>query len=514
MNATNLGTLADLLLEQGLLAAGSPLADPSEPSRDVRVLGCAHDSRAVEPGNVFVCKGVRFEPRFLAAAEAAGAVAYVCDEALAGELARVAPGLPQLACRDVRRAMSLVARAAWGYPDRDLHVVGVTGTKGKTTVTYMLRSILDGDEPGSRAGLLGSVEYYDGASRGRSPNTTPEAPELFRRLANAADHGLTMVMEVSSQGLKYGRVEGVSFDVAALTNIGRDHISPVEHPTLEDYVASKMRSFEHAGSAVVQLGLMGRDDVAAACEGLEVTTFDACDPAADVWASDVRPEGGGTAFTAHVPGWERAMSVALPGSFNVENALCAIAVAWRLGVDADRIAAGLARTRVPGRMERVASESGDLVAIVDYAHNGQSFERFFESVREQYPGWPVVSVFGCTGVKGLERRLQMPPVAARDSRLLVYTEDDPGTEPLSDIIRDMVSVTPPDARYEVVEDRTRAIFRAVEVAGGWAAEEGRALVCLLGKGAEDRMLTAEGPVPRELDAEVVARAIRERDARR
>ncbi|MCI1318332.1 MAG: UDP-N-acetylmuramyl-tripeptide synthetase [Atopobiaceae bacterium] len=474
--------------------------------------GAAHDSRAVLPGNVFICKGERFRPAFLAKAAEMGASAYVCEAGAAPELAQAAPGLPALVVSDVRDAMPVVAREAWGRPDERLKIVGLTGSKGKTTTTYMLRSIIDGGVPGSKAGLLGSVEYYDGEGSGPSPNTTPEAPELFRRLSNAADHGLTMVMEVSSQGLKYGRVEGIRFDIAGLTNIGRDHISPVEHPTFEDYVASKMRIFDGAGEAVVLRDLRRMEQVARALEPVsQVSDFAPADREADVWGSDVVPGASGTRFVAHTPAWEQEMALSIPGLFNVDNALCAIAIATRLGIGPDQIRAGLLATSVPGRMERVSSVTGDVVAIVDFAHNGQSFKKFFESVSQEYPGRFIVSVFGCTGVKGIERRTQMPPVACAYSDLCIYTEDDPGTEPLEQIVAGMVAATPEGARYEVVPDRVEAIGRAVEAAGESAAAGRPALVCVLGKGEEARMLRPEGPVPCEEDKAIVARALTERD---
>ena len=203
----------------------------------------------------------------------------------------------------------------------------------------------------------------------------------------------------------------------------------------------------------------------------------------------------------------------MPGLFNVDNALCAIALACMLGIGPEQIRAGLLRTRVPGRMESVASATGDVVAIVDFAHNGQSFSKFFESVSQEYPDRKIVTVFGCTGIKGLERRVQMPPVACAYSDLCIYTEDDPGKEPLQDIFDGMLAATPEGANVELVNDRVEAIGHAVDVADTWAREGTKALVCVLGKGEEVRMLRASGPEPCEEDKVIVERFVRMRDER-
>ena len=507
----NLSQLAACLEELGMLSEKTHVAS-AEAYQNVKIFGAAHDSRAVLHGNVFICKGVAFKPAFLPAALEKGAVAYVCEEGLADALAEVAPGVPAIVVRDVRAAMPHVASFCWGRPEKRLPIVGVTGSKGKTTTTYMLRSILDGGEPGSRAALLGSVEYFDGVEGGMSPNTTPEAPELWHRLSNAANCGLTMVMEVSSQGLKYGRVEGLEFEIAAVTNIGRDHVSPVEHPSLEDYVASKLKIFTQCRRAVVGLATEHLDEILAAAAGLdELRTFGLAGSGADYWASDITPGVGGTRFVAHTPEWTAQLTLGIPGIFNVDNALCAIALAQMLGVGEEHIRAGLLATRVPGRMESVSSANGDVIGIVDFAHNGQSFQKFFESVSQEYPQRKIVTVFGCTGVKGLERRVQMPPVACAFSNLCIYTEDDPGKEPLQQIFDGMLAATPEGAAVELVEDRDQAIRRAIEVAGSWVDEGFEALVCVLGKGEEVRMLRANGPEPCDEDKVIVARWIAERD---
>ena len=503
MNTTNFAALGQLLAKKGLLINTCNI-----PATAPLVCGADCDSRVVEPGHLFICKGARFNARFLTAALEAGAVGYLCDESLAPELAHVAPNTPALVTSDIRSAMALVSAAAWGYPNERMRVAGITGTKGKTTVAHFVRTILDAGEPGSRAATLGTLETYDGVEQFVSRNTTPEAPDLWRHLAHAADHGLDMVMEVSSQGLKYQRVEGLSYDIAAFLNIGVDHVSPIEHPTFDDYLASKLKIFERAQVALVNARMDPAHaprifKAAGACNTVLCFSLDGkttCDQQPDYWASNIEPCADGMAFVAHTPQWSSPARIALTGMFNVENALAAIAIAQTLGCDQTAIVSGLASCRVPGRMDVVTSANKRVVAVVDYAHNGMAVEQVMSSVRQSYPNHYVVAVFGATGGKGAERRFEMPPAAAPYANHLVFTEDDAGPEPVERICAQMVDATPAGTSCEVVLDREQAIRHALDLA---RSSEKPAVVCVLGKGHEARQLRADGPVPIVPDGELV-----------
>ena len=501
MDTTTLKALGELLAEKGLLSSTANLDDPAAL---VSVTGADCDSREVRPGHIFVCKGSSFRPAYLTSALDAGAVGYLCEEEHAAELAAAAPDVPALVTGDIRSAMALVSAEAWGHPNRRMRVAGITGTKGKTTVAFFVRSILDGDEPRSHAAMLGTLETYDGVERHPSRNTTPEAPDLWRHLSHAADSGLDMVMEVSSQGLKYQRVEGVAFDVAAFLNIGVDHVSPIEHPTFEDYLASKLRIFENARTAVVNASFdpAHAEQILAAARACDrVVTFGMdAETGADVWASDVQPKAGGISFVVHTPVWTRPAHISLSGLFNVENALAAVAIASELGCSPEQIVAGLERCRVPGRMDVVTSDDGRLTAIVDYAHNGMSVASVLSAVRESHPDHYIVAVFGATGGKGAERRFEMPPAAAPYADHLVFTEDDAGPEPVEKICSQMVEATPAGTSCEVVLDRQEAIRHAFDL----ARAAGRpAVVCALGKGHEARQLRTNGPAPMIPDGDLV-----------
>ena len=472
------------------------------------VRGMAIDSRAVEEGNLFVCKGAGFRPAFLESAVAAGAAAYLCEGvgeglSIPSELVAAAAVTPALVVSDVRRAMALVAPVIYRHPEDQLHVVGITGTKGKSTVAYMLRSILvaAGQEPS----ILGSIETDDGKVRYESHNTTPEAPDLWRHLRNTVDAGRrTMVMEVSSQGLKYDRVLGLPFEIGCFLNIGRDHISGVEHPDFEDYFASKLRIFNQCEVAVVNLASDHVDRVLQAAKSAPCVATFAVEHAGEgshggkAWpveplftASGVTQlPTGGLAFIVRERAaegeiaCEERIELGMPGLFNVDNALAAISMARLLGVGYDAIRAGLARIRVPGRMELVSSADGHVLAIVDYAHNELSFETLFKSVKAEYPDRRVVALFGAPGGKAHERREALPRVAGAYADHLVYTEEDPAHDRVEDICAELVKNTPAGVSHEVILDREQAVTTVLE----------RALACgepsvvlLLAKGDEETM---------------------------
>ena len=508
MNTITLAQLVSTLEEEHLLVKA-----PANEMLATTIAGAACDSRVVRPGNLFICKGVAFRSSFLVAAQKAGAVAYLCDEAHAQELHDILPDMPALVVNDVRRAMALVSADAWGHPDLHLDVLGVTGTKGKSTVAYMVRSILEGNDPYSRAAIMGSIETYDGIEREESHNTTPEAPDLWRHLANAVKSGHNpVVMEVSSHGLKYDRVLGLHLAIGGWLNIGRDHISPTEHPNFEDYLESKLKIFSLSRIAVINLGTdyLGRVlSAARQCE--KVVTVSAHGPisagvAADYWAFDITPSFGSISFIAHTPRWTERITLGMAGLFNVENALIAIAFADLIGESLDAICDGLALARVPGRMEISPASTRHVIGLVDYAHNKLSYQRFFESVTKEFPNRKISVVLGAPGGKAQERRRELPEEAAKWADLLVYTEEDPGRERVEDICAEMAANTPKGQDYRVICDRTEAIRYVTQLA---QESQDDWLVCLLAKGDETDQHVGEEFVPMVPDGDVFARAMRE-----
>ncbi len=500
MNATTLAALAQTLADRGLLVTAHLLGQEDAPITSV-----ASDSRFARPDSLFICKGVAFKHAYLQSAIDKGAIGYLCDENRAAELAAFAPDCPSIVTTDegFRGAMGLVSPEAWGHPDLDVPILGITGTKGKSTCAYMLRAIVDAAYGDGRCGVMGSIDMYDGIENTESVNTTPEAPDLWRHVANARDSHLNAIaMEVSSQGLKYNRVDGLHLTAGAFLNLGRDHISAIEHPDFEDYFASKLRIFEHTNVGIVNLETDRAPEVLASAQRCErVVRFAASGrhtPVgdADIWATNIVPEVGYVHFVAHTPTWEGLVTLSMPGLFNVDNALAAIALCAELGIGEDAVREGLAHVRVPGRMELIPTFDPRVIGLVDYAHNKLSYQRFFSSVAEEFPGKAIIAVFGAPGCKAYERRTELPQEAAKWSDVLIYTEEDPAYDPVEEICEQMAAATPEGARYEVICDREEAIARSVELA--FEFEQG-AVVCLLAKGDETRQHRGSKFVPVESD---------------
>lgn len=457
------------------------------------------DSRAVAPRTLFVCKGAAFKPAYLADAAARGACAYVAGEPIGG------CGLPGIAVDDVRRAMARIACAFFGDPSGRLRVVGITGTKGKTTATFYADAVLRA-RGGAPSAMLTGVVTDDGMGRAPSHNTTPEAIELQRHLANAVRAGCdAAVMEVSSQGLKYDRTLGTRFEVGVFTNIAEDHISPVEHPTFEDYFASKLRLFSQCACAVVNLETDRRDAVlAAARTAPRLLTYAArAGLGADVFPTRCARAGEGRwDLEVATPSGAFALRFGGLGCFNVSNALAAVAACEALGVDHAAMARGLADVHVPGRMERYDAPDGSLVGIVDYAHNEMSMEALLKCVRAEFPGREVTVVFGATGNRGTHRRPGLGRAAGRNADRIVLTEDDPADVPVAEICAEIgEAIRAQGGDYRVVEDRAEAVHEA------FAGARRPAVVVVAGKGAEDSILRAGGLQRCATDAELVCREL-------
>lgn len=500
MNAHTLSDYLELFRREGLLPE-----EPSRPlplERPVALVSC--DSQQVAPGTLFVCKGRHFREEYLRQAAAQGAFCYLSQQ----EYPDVS--IPCIRVSDIRLAMARAAALYYGNPWEKLDIAGITGTKGKSTTAYYVKSILDQhtrDRSGEN-GLISSIDTYDGAERFESHLTTPEPLELHRHFANAAEHGLKyFVMEVSSQALKYRRVEGVRFSVACFLNIDYDHISPIEHPDWEDYFASKLRIFRQCRAAVVNLDAKHADRALAAASGAERTvTFSQQDPGADIYGYDVHRDGEGIAFRVRTAAFDRQFRLGMPGLFNVQNALAAIAICTLFGVSQRDIYVGLMRARVPGRMEVYANANRRIVAIVDYAHNALSFEKLFQSVREEYAGWSVSIVFGCPGKKALDRRRDLGELAGRYAQHVYLTEEDPGEEDAGTICRQIAAfVAAHNCPYTILLNRDDAIRAAVMDA------KPNTVILVTGKGAETREKRGLDYIPVPSDVEYVKQALQEYD---
>ncbi len=476
---------------------------------NLNVESVSYNSREVTQNTLFFCKGLHFKEQFLRDALNKGAVAYV-------SVKKYDVDAPCITVSDIRKALYLAANYFYDNAWEKLNLIGITGTKGKSTTAYFIKYILDEwlmNNGGKESGLASTLEIYDGIVREESTLTTPEPFELHKHFSNAVKSGTEFfTMEVSSQALKYGRTEGVHFKVGGYLNIGIDHISAVEHPDFEDYFNSKMKIFTQCDTAVVNMDSDKSGDVLKnACNAKKVVTFSTRNENADVYGYDIHKVGSNTVFTVRTDAFAEEMTLSMPGLFNVDNALCAIGICKELGVPVEYIKKGLSVAKTSGRMEIYESKDKKIAVIVDYAHNKLSFENIIDSVKKEYEGRPVSMLFGCPGNKALIRRKDMGEVSGKLADFVYVTEDDPAEENIADICKEITSYI--DAvggsdKYKVIFDRGEAIKTAIEDV------EDTAIIILAGKGAETHQKRGLVSEPYESDAFFAKKYLKEYDERK
>jgi UDP-N-acetylmuramoyl-L-alanyl-D-glutamate--2,6-diaminopimelate ligase len=417
---------------------------------DVEVSGLAYSSRSVLPGTLFFCvAGFRADGHdFAPDAVARGAVALVCQRPLG-------LGVPEVIVDDVRAAMGPAAARFYGDPTAELEVIGVTGTNGKTTTAFLVRHLLEAG--GRQTGLLGTVKRVVGGVEEEVERTTPEAIDLqatFRAMLDGGDRACAM--EVSSHALELGRVAGIRFACRIFTNLTQDHLD--FHETMEAYFAAKRRLFEDAGLSVVNVDDEYGRRIAAE---VECVTF-GVEREADYRARDVEFDLMGSRFVCETPHGELELSSPLPGLFNVQNVLGAVAAARSVGVAGEAIAAAMPSFgRVPGRFEPV-DEGQDFGVLVDYAHTPEALENVLAAAREVTRGRLHV-VFGAGGDRDRGKRPLMGEAARRLADRVLVTSDNPRSEEPEAIVDAIMEGAGPEAERET--DRRRAIARAIETAG-------------------------------------------------
>ena len=460
----------------------------------VEISGLAYSSGSVAPGHLFFCvPGFKADGHdFAPDAVERGAAALVCERPLG-------LGVPEHVVDDVRSAMGPIAARFHGDPTATLRVVGVTGTNGKTTTTYLIRAILEA--AGERTGLLGTVTSIVGGREEAVERTTPEAIDLqesFRRMLEAGD--TACAMEVSSHALELRRTDGIRFASRVFTNLTQDHLD--FHPDMEAYFLAKRRLFDGEGPAIVNADDgYGRQ----LAEELTGATTYAIDREADYRASDVRFDPGGSEFTCSTPDGEVRIATRLPGLFNVSNALAAAAAARSLGVPLDTVVSALAQAgRVPGRFEPV-DEGQPFTALVDYAHTPDSLENVLRAARQITRGRLHV-VFGAGGDRDSAKRPLMGRAASELADRVIVTSDNPRSEDPEAIVDQIMEGAGAGAEREV--DRRRAIELAVSTAGPGD------VVVVAGKGHEQGQEFESGRKEPFDDVTVVREALRSRVAAR
>ncbi len=483
----------DILRLRGLLISQSDVPC------DKPVAGLTFDSREAGKDTLFICKGKNFDCRYLSDAARQGAVAYVSERKYD------AVDIPFMLVSNIRKAMPVLASLYFDDAPSRLIKIGITGTKGKTTTAYFIRSVLDSYLKNGTA-VISSVQTFDGVVSEESHITTPEAVEFYRHCSNAVSSGIThLVSEVSSQALKYDRVDGIIFDVGVFHNFGKDHISPGEHDSEEDYFRSKLRLFSQCKTALINTGSDRYDEIIRCAfeSGCRVVRY-GTDKDADYRMSDFRSDDDrlGGSFTVSDPdGNSERVRFSIPGTFNAENALCAYSVCRELGIPRDDIVKGIASARVPGRMEVFDSRDGKVRAIVDYAHNEMSFRSLYESIESDFPGSPIITVFGCPGGKAYQRREDLGKCSGAHSALTVLTEEDPAFESVCGICGEIAAhVEREGGKYLIVPDRDEAIKRAFCEAGKLP---GKVVVAITGKGDEEFMKRGGGVEHVKSDVSIV-----------
>lgn len=443
-------------------------------SLDREVCDVIYDSRKLVENCLFVCiKGVvRDGHEFAPEADAQKASVIIVEEPVKAEHATV------IQVKDSRYAMALISAAYFDYPAEKMKMIAITGTKGKTTTTYMVKSILE--QVGYKVGLIGTIGIITGTETIPATHSTPESYLLQKYLHMMAENGCdVVVMEASSQGFKMHRTAGIMYDLGIFTNLEKDHIGPGEHEDMNEYMACKGMLFKQC-----KKGIVNGDDahleqvlVGHICE---IETFGFNDKA-DYRASDVQlvNNGGYHGISYHVNGkMDFDVEISIPGKFNVYNSLTAIAICSNFDIDIEKTKKALKSVSVKGRVEPV-KVSDEFGLMIDYAHNAMALESVLKTLKEYKPG-RLVCVFGCGGNRSRDRRFEMGEVSGTLADLTIITSDNPRFEEPMDIIKDIeTGIKKTTGEYVVVPDRKEAIRYAI--ANGKPGD----LIILAGKGHED-----------------------------
>ena len=425
---------------------------------DIEITELINDSRKVTDGSVFVCISGAVSDGHAYVQEVAdkGAAAVIVEKDV-----EAPEDLTVIRVEDTRYALALMSCAYFGYPAEKLKVIGITGTKGKTTTTYMVKSILEG--VGHKVGLIGTIEAIIGDKTIPANNTTPESYTIQKYFAQMVDAGCdSVVMEVSSQGLMLHRTAGIPFEIGIFTNLGEDHIGPNEHKDFEDYKRCKGLLFRQCRIGIANVDDPWYEDVfrGATCQ---VETFGFSEKA-DLRATNVehisRPGYLGVKY--HVNGlMDFDVEIDIPGDFSVYNSLTAIAVCRHFAVPEDHIQQALKVAKVQGRIEMI-KVSDDFTLMIDYAHNAMALESLLLTLRDYHPE-RIVTVFGCGGNRSKTRRYEMGEVAGRLSDFTIITSDNPRFEEPQAIIDDIIiGMEKTDGSYIAICDRKEAIKYAIE----------------------------------------------------
>lgn len=447
---------------------------------DVNVKAIKNNSKTIEENDMFVAiKGFDDDGhKHIKEAIENGAKVILAEEDKIDKniIKEIPEDIVLILTKDTRYALAIVACNFYKNPSKKMKLIGVTGTKGKTTTTYMIRDILE--KHGIKVGLIGTVASYVGDRKiADNENTTPESlklQEIFSKMLEEKCEAV--IMEVSSQSLKLERVAGCDFDIGVFTNFAEDHISSKEHPDMEDYFNSKVKLFK-----MCKKGFINADDVHSIMlpklvPECQFTSY-GIDNHCDLLAKDITVTNQYADFKVKIGDKNERVKVSIPGRFSVYNSLAAIAVAMQFGCNSEEIKGALENIRVPGRSELVDNKLG-LTIMIDYAHTPESLEKILSAVKIYTKG-RVISVFGCGGDRDKNKRPMMGEVSGRVADYTIITSDNPRTENPEEIVKDIEEgIKKTNGKYECIVDRKEAIRKAIKMANK------RDMIVLAGKGHE------------------------------
>ena len=447
-------------------------------SLDIEIEGIDSNSKNIKDGYMFVAiKGFNVDGHdYINNAIEAGAKAIMVQEGCDLKKIKLPADVTLIMAKDTRQALAICSCNFYDNPSRKFKLIGVTGTKGKTTTTFMIKEILE--KAGYKVGLIGTIAtYINGRMISESSRTTPESIELQKIFAQMVDSGVEyVVMEVSSQSLKLHRVDGCDFNIVVFTNFSEDHISEKEHPDMKDYFESKLKLFKMCDNGIINVDDLQVSKIPRLFPDSNIMTY-GIDNYCQMLAKDITITNSYVDFRVKVSDRNERVKVDIPGRFSVYNALAAICVAKKIGVPSDKVIEALAEIKVPGRSEMVPNKK-EIPIMIDYAHSPESLQNILSAVKSYTKG-KVISVFGCGGDRDKGKRPIMGEVSGKIADFTFITTDNPRTEEPEEIIKEIEEgIKKTKGKYKVVVDRKEAIKEAINMANK------QDIIVLAGKGHE------------------------------
>ena len=445
---------------------------------DLEIKGIESNSKNIEEGFLFIAiKGFSVDGhKFISSAIENGATAIMIEEGCDLKALNIPQNITIIMAKNTREALAICSSNFYNNPSSKFKLIGVTGTKGKTTTTFMIKEIME--KAGKKVGLIGTIAtYINGKKIKDSDRTTPESLELQKLFNKMVQENVeVVVMEVSSQSLKLHRVDGCEFDLVLFTNFSEDHISEKEHPNMEDYFNSKLKLFNMCKEGIVNADDLYGSKIPKLFPESNITTY-GIDNSAKVLAKDITITNAYVDFRVKITDRNERVRTGIPGRFSVYNSLAAICVAKKFEISPEVIKQALEEVRVPGRSELVNNKR-DLTIMIDYAHSPESLQNILQAVKS-YTRGRVISVFGCGGDRDSGKRPIMGEISGKIADFTIITSDNPRTEEPQKIVEQIEEgIKKTNGKYKIVVDRVEAIKEAIIMANK------RDIIVLAGKGHE------------------------------